>query len=74
VRFRGAIAPSTRERLTPATPLATAILAGAAFVTLIQAIVGYYGAYRASVRIHDNMLETVIRSTSRWVSPLIHTA
>lgn len=46
----------------------TAILFGSGVITILQALIGYIGAYRASVRIHNDMLHTVVRSTSRWVS------
>lgn len=76
VSCRASVPRAPSELTTSLCPLSSilAILSGAAIIMVVQAIVGYYGAYRASVRIHDDMLETVMRSTSRWVSLSTSTA
>ncbi|CDZ98657.1 multidrug resistance-associated abc transporter [Phaffia rhodozyma] len=37
-----------------------------AALSVLQATVGYYGAYRASKILHNEMLKSVVRSTTRW--------
>lgn len=44
----------------------SAITIGMAALGLIQTAISYVGAYRASKILHEKMLKSVIRSTTRW--------